>query len=295
MAATRLYFLVARQAPLAVVFRRGPSRQVELLNWDLASDTLLAGQWLKGRIYERRCDLSPDGGLLVYFAAKYGTKLRTWTAISKPPWLTALSLWPKGDAWGGGGLFAARNLLQLNHRPKEMELAEEFRLARNRRLRVEPLGEESGWGEDDPIHHLRLLRDGWRWIERGSMGTLRGWTAPILWTIDPPLRYERPVGPRRAALTLQLEIAGRREKNGDSYVNHHRLLRDGELVRDLGRLDWADAGPDGDLLLANDGCLRRLPAADAADWATAEPRLVADLRDHRFAALEAPRDAVHWR
>jgi hypothetical protein len=51
--ATRLYFIVARKAPVAVVFRRGPSRQVELLKWNLESDQIEAGQWLKGRIFER--------------------------------------------------------------------------------------------------------------------------------------------------------------------------------------------------------------------------------------------------
>jgi hypothetical protein len=28
-----------------------------------------------------------------------------WTAVSKPPWLTALGLCPKGNCWDGGGLF----------------------------------------------------------------------------------------------------------------------------------------------------------------------------------------------
>lgn len=115
----RLYFIVARQASMAVVFRRGPTRQVELLTWDLATDTLTPGQRLGGRIYERRCDLSPDGQLLACFAAKYETDVRTWTAISRPPYVTALAMWPKGDAWGGGGLFDSNVELRLNHRPDE--------------------------------------------------------------------------------------------------------------------------------------------------------------------------------
>jgi hypothetical protein len=42
-----------------------------LIKWHLKSDTFEIGQWFKGRIYERRCDLSPSGELLAYFAAKY--------------------------------------------------------------------------------------------------------------------------------------------------------------------------------------------------------------------------------
>jgi hypothetical protein len=55
----RLYCILARETPLAVVFRRGPSKQVLLVLWHTDTDQFHEGQWLKGRIYERRCDLSP--------------------------------------------------------------------------------------------------------------------------------------------------------------------------------------------------------------------------------------------
>ena len=69
--ATRLDVIVARNARRAVVFRRGPSREVLLSTWDLARDVLVHGQWLRGRIYTQRADLSPSGEYLVYFAAKH--------------------------------------------------------------------------------------------------------------------------------------------------------------------------------------------------------------------------------
>lgn len=67
----RLHVILAREAPKAVVFRRGPSGQVCTLGWDLETDTFTMGQWLKGRIYEYRSDLSPDGELMIYFATDY--------------------------------------------------------------------------------------------------------------------------------------------------------------------------------------------------------------------------------
>ena len=67
----RIHAILAREAPKAVVFRRGPSGQVCTLGWDMETDTFTMGQWLKGRIYEYRSDLSPDGELLVYFAADF--------------------------------------------------------------------------------------------------------------------------------------------------------------------------------------------------------------------------------
>ena len=67
----RIHVILAREAPKAVVFRRGPSGQVCTLGWDLETDTFVMGQWLKGRIYEYRSDLSPDGNLMIYFAADF--------------------------------------------------------------------------------------------------------------------------------------------------------------------------------------------------------------------------------
>ncbi len=67
----RIHAILAREAPKAVVFRRGPSGCVCTLGWDLETDTFTMGQWLKGRIYEYRSDLSPDGSFMIYFATDY--------------------------------------------------------------------------------------------------------------------------------------------------------------------------------------------------------------------------------
>jgi len=83
----RLSVLLARSAPVGVIFRRGPSKQVLLIRWNLEKDTFETGQWFKGRIYESRCDLSPDGKLLLYFAASQKKPYISWTAISRPPYL----------------------------------------------------------------------------------------------------------------------------------------------------------------------------------------------------------------
>src|SRR6187401_1906577 len=122
----RLFVLWARDADVGVGFQRGPSKQVLLLRWNLKDDSFEGGQWLKARIYERRSDLSPSGERLVYFAASYRGPHQTWTAVSRPPYFTALALWPKGDAWGGGGLFSSENELLLNHPSSQLALANGF-------------------------------------------------------------------------------------------------------------------------------------------------------------------------
>jgi len=102
----RLHVILARDASIAVILRRGPSSWVRVILWHTDTDKFENGQWLKGRIYGERCALSPDGSLFVYFASQQHKRQAdyrgTWTAISKPPYLTALALWPKailGRRW----------------------------------------------------------------------------------------------------------------------------------------------------------------------------------------------------
>ena len=45
----RLHVILAREAPKAVVFRKGPSNRVCTVGWDLEHDTFTPGQWLKTR------------------------------------------------------------------------------------------------------------------------------------------------------------------------------------------------------------------------------------------------------
>jgi hypothetical protein len=102
---------------MAVILRRGPSEWYHLIRWHMASDTFEPGAWFHGRIYEEKCDLSPDGELLLYFC--HGGSRRpgytdSWTAVSRAPWLHALALWPSGTAYGGGGRFVDNRKLILN-------------------------------------------------------------------------------------------------------------------------------------------------------------------------------------
>ena len=85
----RLHILLARESTKAVIIRRGPSKQVGLFGWDRKTDVITMGQWLKGRIYELRCDLSPDGRHMIYFAMNGRwndpVSMGSWTAISRAP------------------------------------------------------------------------------------------------------------------------------------------------------------------------------------------------------------------
>ncbi|SBO41769.1 conserved protein of unknown function [Cyanobium sp. NIES-981] len=56
----RIYCLAATQAPVVAVFRRGPTHWSHGGRWDLASRRYEPGAWLRGRIFPRRSDLSPE-------------------------------------------------------------------------------------------------------------------------------------------------------------------------------------------------------------------------------------------
>jgi hypothetical protein len=121
----RIHVIVAKDAPVAVVFRRGPSKQVCSILWDLKTNKFKLGQWLKGRIYERRSHISPDGKHMIYFAMNGKWKSETqgsWTAISKPPYLKALTLYAKGDCWNGGGFFFDNKNYLLNEKYNDHRL-----------------------------------------------------------------------------------------------------------------------------------------------------------------------------
>lgn len=286
-ASTRIYAILARKSPLAVIFRRGPSGQVLTMAWDTSCHEFRMGQWFKGRIYEHRCDLSPSGEKLIYFAAKHRAPLFTWTAVSRPPFLTALAMWPKGDSWGGGGLFRNERTISLNHRKGQFDLAENFKLPRS--ITVEPCGVHSGRGEDDPISSQRLSRDGWK-LHQNAEG----------WVNKPKSRIWYEPAKKgswvksRGAWTLEMSIVGIKEQEGPWYVMEHRILdSQGRAAVDLGRSDWADWSRSGELLFAREGRLYRLTIKEGSKLGL--PEELIDLRELKYEAVPAPAEALVWK
>jgi hypothetical protein len=129
--------LLAREAESAVILRRGPTEWWRVTLWDTRRDKFEHGQWFRGRIYPGKCDVSPDGSLLLYFAGKFNRRSAdrgygdTWTAVSRPPYLTALALWPIGGTYGGGGVFLDNRTIAIggdlphhrDHPPGPLRLA----------------------------------------------------------------------------------------------------------------------------------------------------------------------------
>jgi hypothetical protein len=270
--AARVRFILAREAAVGVIFRRGPADWVEIVRWDTQADTFEAGQWFHGRIYDRRCDLSPDGSLLIYFARKVNRRTRAdheytyaWTAISRPPYLTALALWPKGDCWHGGGSFDSNGSIILNHEPdaatphpKHVPQALHVRL------------KDRVYGEDDPIFSERLERDGWKLKQYARGLEVR--------------QKEHPAGSQLLELTRSL--------SGYRFTEHFAVRQREDSARmEIERASWADWDSRGRLVFARDG---KLYAATLTASSDLELKELLDLNGDAPASVRAPQWAVHW-
>ena len=301
----RLFAILARKARVGVLLRRGPSRWVRLIKWRTGDDRFEDGQWFRGRIYERRCDLSPDGKLLIYFAAKFSRAARedepsaedflrawaagkrenreadapyAWTAISRPPWLTALALWPKGNCWHGGGLFDDKRTVLLNHRPGDDCPHPEHR---PEGLKVRPNPE--AYGEDWPIYSRRLLHDGWELTQEPYSRPLPGGGGAV----DARAIWRRPS--RDGKWMLSMTEAVNFTIPGGPYVLEFSLR--GPRRIEIGRATWADWDQRGRLVLARAGQLLAWRPDEAAEFS---PKRIRDFNDDTPQRIQSPAKARRW-
>lgn len=165
----RLAVLLAKDAPVGVVFRRARTKLVQIVCWNRETDHFESGRWFKGRIYADRSDISPDGRHLIYFAIggvawAIPATGGTWTAISEIPSLTARALWGQGDTWAGGGVFTSNNSFWLYADGNTFRIRDESGL---RRESLDPgfsRMERDGWDQEVAVAILstrsRLAADG---------------------------------------------------------------------------------------------------------------------------------------
>jgi hypothetical protein len=260
----RIHVLLARESNVGVVIRRGPARSVATLLWDLDTDEFRLGQWLRGRIYERRSDISPDGKYLIYFAmnGKWSEEsMGAWTAVSRAPYLKALAFYPQGSCWSGGGLFTGNRKYWLNAcmpaKRVSREVTEDKKFTLPVRYNNECLG----------VYYPRLLRDGWNLVERAPGRDL----------------IEKPIG---EGWTLH-KIAHSQiwpPMGKSCYWDEHALVRDEGVVRKP-RWEWAEVDRRGRLVWAEGG---RLFAGTVGEAGLVDEHELYDFNSMTFEAIEAP-------
>jgi hypothetical protein len=271
----RLFCRLALQAPVGVIVRRGPSPWVQLSLWHTDTDEIEYGQWFHGRLPENRCDLSPDGSLFIYFASKYGTQFNTWTTISRPPYFTALALWPLGDSWGGGGWFADERTVLLGHNPDSAPALEGH---------VPPPWLNVRYAGN--LSHGRLMRDGWTMVQEGVWSPDHS-SSKLL---EPIIFQKRHENGRHVLLMKYLGYESKRNGSPSVYefsLNESTCLQ--EML--LEGVTWADLDHRQRLVFTkNDGCLYTVELRPAAF----SPHLLENLNDQRPGRVSTPEWATTW-
>ena len=281
----RLHVLLARDAPTGLVIRRGPAKAVCTIGWDRKRDTFEVGQWLRGRIYERRSDLSPDGTHAIYFAmnGKWSSEAKgAWTAISRAPYLHAIALFAKGDCWNGGGLFVDDKTYWLNNGYGHDILTDTTEVTRAASSPYVPRWGGECWG----VYFHRLLRDGWTMRNDLSLGT----------QTDSTVVFEKPLWHGWTLRKLARATIGAPPGKG-VYFDEHELVSHGrELPHEA--WEWADVDRDR-LVWAEGGKLfaAKITATSAKrDEPLQDVRELHDFNAMTFEPLVAPYDrAAHAR
>jgi hypothetical protein len=263
----RLFVYLAREAPIGVVLRRGPSDWVRLSLWHTDRDTFEHGQWLKGRVYERRSDVSADGSLFLAFVRQSGRRpdpppnaADTWVAISRPPYFTALALWFVGGTYHTGGFFPDRDSVWVGYGDPSPDLGSvPGWLHVTAPQDIAYIDRTPDW-TDRTVHFNRLLRDGWELLVSD--------TDRVKW------QRRHPLQPLTLLMTQQFESF---QAYGGPFVVEFEVCDEssGE-TRALGWGTWADWDQQGRLVMARDGRLFDVQpdatTTEIADFNAQEPQ-----------------------
>jgi hypothetical protein len=280
---SRLFVIFARNAPTAVIFRRGPTRWVQLILWHTDTNTFEPGQWFKGRIYPKRSDISPDGRYLIYYATKhkheFSEKLpevfRSWTAISRPPYFTALRLWGVGwEGYYGGGLFCADGSIQIDGYSDYVQED----ISPEARQHTAPIhvisGQSTGHIFAGVVYDERLTRDGWVVVAGGAKNV-------------PVIRHKAdPTGHYTLVMTIGVGRYGLNDQEA-----YHLQDVDGSSHYVLSGTTWVDWDHRGRLAFAREGKLFVAAPSDAVNGIFTE---LQDFNGNVPEPIEPPQWARTW-
>lgn len=268
----RLHVLLAKNPLTGLVIRRGPSKRVATILWNRERDEFQLGQWLKGVIYERRSDLSPDGKLFLYFAmnGKWQSEARgSWTAISRAPYLKALTMLSKGDCWNGGGLWTGKATYFLNDGYGHRALWDRSG-ARRDRAYIPPV---RFGGECPGVYYPRLLRDGWTLVES------RKFKSSTFEDI-----FDKPLG-KGWVLRKIAHTGGRKAPGQGCYWDEHQLIHLAtQAVVACPTWEWADL--DGRRLVW--AARGKLHGGVVGHDGLVDEKEIYDFNEMKFEAIKAP-------
>jgi hypothetical protein len=221
----RLFINLARDAAIGVVLSRGPSDWARLSLWHVGDDRFEHGQWIKGRVFERRSDLSADGALFAAFIRQNGGRqpngADSWIAISRPPCFSALAVWFVGGTYHTGPFFPDSTSLWLGFQaqtaPDIGRVPYGLRLVPPQEIAY--IDRTAEW-TDRTVHFNRLIRDGWELLEKDVHRTM--WrrrhptTQRVLHMVHAFEDFRREGGPYVVEYSVRDEETGREHPVGQA-------------------------------------------------------------------------------
>lgn len=266
----RIYVLLAREAPLGVIISCGPGKRNHLVLWRTDTDTFEPGQWFNGTIFESCSDISSSGKYLIYAATKHDTgyTMTSWTAISKPPYFTALAIWNREEHVGGGVFRGERDV--LINQPSGFEKSA-IRIEKPG-IKVESLDSSLSISQNEMLK-LRLNRDGW-------LKTESKWTESFC------KRFKYSDG-------VEVLIYQWFQNN---KTNYFVADKEENAIVTVDGADWADFDKNGDLLFARDGKVFRLAHINEAPYLPPieNAKELLDLSKYSFEEVPPPSWAKKW-
>lgn len=246
-----------------------------VLAWDRKRNVFEVSQWLKGRIYERRSDISPSGKHWIYFAmnGKWNSETKgAWTTIARTPWLKAISLYAKGDCWNGGGLFLNDESFWLNdgYGHETLFASNEVEKADQHNHSPQYYGEECL-----TVYYNRLQRDGW------ALRNTRQEAENSESILD---IFEKQL-PKHWVLRKICHEQVDSPKGKGCYWDEHELSNGSGETFSKPNWEWAE-WVDESIVYAESGCLYKVAVRGANQLG--EPELLHDFNDYKFENRQAP-------
>ncbi len=281
----RLHFLLASEANVGIIIRRGPSRWVQLIQWNTSNDNFEQGQWFHGRVFEDLSHLSPNGNLFLYAASNYHPRNAsvgyTWTAISRPPYFTAIAFWASGW-WCDGGIFLNNSTVALGQYTTEPRLGQ-----KPGKLRIITLEK---WARiHGGIFLERLMQDGWA-IESPNVDEYRRTTGykGYSWQESRVVVRQRlacsKVSPDQK-YTLAFQQVDK------SPLVFSFSLRFSDQTVPLESVEWADFDQQGRLVISKKGKILSLEVGDSGQLTEHE---LADFNASKPEPVLTPNWAKQW-
>lgn len=233
----RIFGIVAEDADIVAILRRGPSRWTHVGAWNVAAATYESGAWLHGVVYPQRSDVSPDGEFLCYMAMRALSRWSigdTYIAVSRLPWLTALAAWPTVGTWSRGAHFVRdSSVLELGP-PKAGD--------------VKALRGRYGIAEAAPHSFAVERRRGWT-----ETADTPPRSATDMWDEKrgAQIQMQKPA-PGQSTMTLRVRGRYAAFRDGQPADCIYELVDEGR-VRSLSNVQWADWDRQGRLLVATVG------------------------------------------